>query len=486
MKSKNRNKTIIIFLKKYYLPILILLFFTICYTLLSVIKHYSYLSGYDLSVIDQAIWKYSQFKIPITTTHVYYDTPIYFDHLELIFLLIAPLYRIFDTVYVLIILQVAAVISSAVAIYLLATRYKITTFLKNCILISYLSFFGIQHAIWSDVHSLVFGVGFLSFFLLFLDAKKTKLTFLFLILSIISKEDIGLLAFLFSLVYFFIRRDKLSLATGIISALYLLVVFFIYFPTVLPNGYRFSEGKGLLSDVNPYYLIDSNEKRKTFFYSFGWFGFIPLLAPLYLIPFLGDLTHYFVIGHAAIRTEGIFLHYRSSIALLLSWPLIISISKFKKLNNKYIGLYLLFFAIIFQYYLHLPLSYLTKKYFWSIPPETKNINKIIKFLPVTASVVTQNNIAVHLTHRDQIYTLFPSLRDFKYNSPCALSTCRWFRVGGDPEFLLIDTGPTWNSLHYLGSRDDFMNGITNLEKNGNIKPIKEIGTSKLYKIVRKI
>lgn len=486
MRSKNLKKIIIIFLKKYYLPILILLFFFTCYTLLSVIKHYSYLSGYDLSVIDQAIWKYSHFKTPITTTHVYFDTPVYYDHLELIFLLIAPLYRIFDTVYTLIILQVIAVILSGIAVYLLATKYKINPFLKNCILISYLSFFGIQHAIWSDVHSLVFGIGFLSFFLLFLDAKKTKLTLLFLLLSIISKEDIGLLAFLISLVYFIHRRDKLSFITGVGSALYLLGVFYFYFPSILPNGYRFSEGKGLLSDVNPYYLIDSIEKKKTIFYSLGWFGFLPLISPLYVIPFIGDLAHYFIIGHAAIRTEGIFLHYRSSISLLLTWPLIISISRFKKLNNKYVGLYLIFFAAIFQYYLHLPLSYLTKKYFWNIPPETKNINKIIKYLPATSSVTTQNNIAVHLTHRDQIYTLFPSLRDFKKNSPCNLSTCRWFRVGGNPQYLLIDTGPSWNSLHYLGSRDDFMNGIKNLEKNGNIKLFKQIGTSKLYKIVVKI
>lgn len=487
MKSRNKFPfSLGNFIKKNYIPTLILLFFLTCYLLLALIKHYSYLSGYDLSVIDQAIWKYSQFKIPITTTHVYFDTPVYYDHLELIFLLISPLYWLFNTVATLIVLQVFSVIASGVAVYLLAKKYNLNYFLQNCILISYLSFFGLQFAIWSDVHSLVFGVCFLSFFLYLLELKKARLTFIFLILAIISKEDVALLTLLISSIYFITHKDRTAFICIVISSMYLFFIFFFYFPQVLPNGYRFAGNKGLLGDINPSYLIDSIDKQKTFLYSLGWFGFIPLLSPLHLIPFLGDLAHYFVIGRVAIRTDGIFLHYRSSVGLLLVWPTIIAISKIKKLNNAYTGLYLLLFAAFFQYYLHLPLSYLSKKYFWSIPPETKNINRIIKLIPKNASVVTQNNIAVHLTHRDEIYTLFPYLRDFKNSSPCGLSTCRWFRVGGNPKYLLIDTGSSWNSLHFLGSRDDFMNGIVNLEKNQNISIIKQIGTSKLYKINRKI
>ena len=111
---------------------------------------------------------------------------------------------------------------------------------------------------------------------------------------------------------------------------------------------------------------------------------------------------------------------------------------------------------------------------------------MIKLVPGDASLVTQINIGAHLAHRKELYTLFPSLRDFKTNSPCGTSTCRWFRVGGNPKYLLIDSGSIWNSLHYLGSRDDFMNGITNMERNKNITLIKKKGTTKLYKILNKI
>jgi hypothetical protein len=111
---------------------------------------------------------------------------------------------------------------------------------------------------------------------------------------------------------------------------------------------------------------------------------------------------------------------------------------------------------------------------------------VIQKLPSNASVVTQNNIASHIAHRDYIYTLFPYLKDFNEDSPCGVKTCKWFRVGGNPEYLLIDTGATWNILHYLTQREEFFEAINNLEKNGNIKLVEQKETTKLYKINKKI
>ncbi len=480
-------KNIFVFCRKNYPAILILLFFFICYSILPIVKHFHYLSGYDLSVIDQATWKYAHFKNPISTTHVYFDTPIYFDHVEIIFLLIAPLYWIFDTVLTLIALQTVAVISSGFAVYLLAKHYKLKTIVSNALLITYLSFYGIQFAIWSDVHSIVFGIAFLSWFLYFLTKRNALYTYIFLILAITSKEDVALLTLLISTIIFITQKNKTSLISAGISVTYLLVIFLIFFPMVLKGGYRFANPHGILSDINIFYFVNTPDKQKAIFYSFASFGFLPLLAPFYLIPFVADLGHYFVLGNAVVSSaQGLFAHYRSSVALLLSWPTIIAISKIKKLNSIGIALYLIVCAFAVQYILHLPLSYLSKSWFWSTPPEVNSINKIVSQISPSATIVTQNNIAVHLAHRDELFTLFPYFRDFKSNSPCKVKTCRWFRVGGNPQYLLIDTGPSWNILHLLATREDFSEAIGNLEKNGNIKLIKTENTTKLFKIIKKI
>ena len=473
-------------LTKFLLPGVILLIFASCYLILSLIKHNHFMSGYDLAIIDQAIWKYANFKNPITTSHVFFDTTIYSDHLEIVFLLIAPFYRIFDTVNFLIVLQVAAIISSGVAVYMIAQFHKLNKFISLCILTSYLSFFGIQFSIWSDVHSLLFALTFMSWFIYFLTIEKNRPALLFLVLSVISKEDVAFLTLLIALVFYLSKRTRASLISVILSGIYLAFIFFVYFPNIGPDGYRFFQNENPLSELNPLYLVNTLDKQKTFLYSFGWFGFVPLLSLLYTFPFFGDIAHYFVAGNGLTRTEGIFLHYRSTTALFMVWPTIIAIKKLKFLNKWYFGLYLLISAGFFQYYLHLPLSYLSKSWFWKEEVEVSNIKSVLRQIPKDSSIVTQNNIAPHLSHRDYIYTLFPSQKDFSNNSPCQSLSCNWFRVGGKPKLLLIDKGSSWNIIQLLGSREDFYKGVENLEKNGNIKLLKKNGTTYLYKIVKNI
>src|SRR3989344_8013371 len=98
----------------------ICLAFFLSYLTLSVIKHNHYLSGYDLAIMDHGIWQYSQFKIPISTSHVYFDKPILYDHIELIFILIAPIFWLINSVKVLLFLQAFSVAISGIAVYLIS------------------------------------------------------------------------------------------------------------------------------------------------------------------------------------------------------------------------------------------------------------------------------------------------------------------------------------------------------------------------------
>lgn len=471
--------------KANYIALFIGIIFFIAYLTLSLVKHAHFLTGYDLSVDNQIIWEYSRFLAPISSVHAYAFTSVLWDHIELIYILIAPFYWILPDARMLLILQVIVFTLSAIPIFLLCKKYKINIFISYAILISYLTFYGVQNALYSDAHSLVFATSFLAFFIYFLDINKKWPTILFFVLAITSKEDIALLTFLIAFVYFFLGRKKIAIALITMSFIYLFAIFFVYFPHFTP-GYRFANNSGLLSNINFFNFFNTEQKREVILYSLSSFGFLPLLNPLSLIPFVGDLGHYFILGNDTVTSaQSIFLHYRISDALLLVWPTILVIGKYRKLNHKYLALYILFFAFLCTYLLHSPLTYLTKNWFWTEPSGVKNINQILEYLPKDAYVATQTNIAPHISNRKLIVTVWGDSRNFAENSPCGQSKCQWFKWAGNPKYLVVDISPEWNIINLLANRPDFIAGLNNMEKFGVIKKYKQVGTSTIYAIEKK-
>lgn len=381
---------------------------------------------------------------------------------------------------------------SGIPIYLLAKHKKLPNILSLSLLISYLSFYGIQNALWSDVHSLAFAGAFLPWFIYFLYKNEKTGIFISLALALLCKEDIGLLTFFIGLVYFVTTRSKIALVTMAVSALYAASIFFVYFPYFTQDGYRYAAKGGMFSDIKISYLYDSTDKLQVYFYSLGWFGFVPLLVPFYLLPAFADISHYFILGHAVVTSaQGLFMHYRVSLAVLLVWPTIIGISKIlssrykRYLNAKILTAYVLVCAIIFQYLLHAPLSYLSKQWFWTKPKSVDNINYLLKDLPPDAPVVSQNNITPHIAHRDNIFTLWPETKSFAENSPYGKTECRWLRWVGKPEYLVIDTSKDWDIRHFLANREEYIEGLQNLEKAGVIRKDKQQGEAIIYKILKK-
>ena len=216
--------------KSNYVALLISIIFLIGYLTLSLVKHAHFLTGYDLSVDNQVIWEYSRFLSPISTVHAYAFTPVFWDHVEFIYVLIAPFYWLLADARMFLVLQVIVFILSAIPIFLLCKKYKINNFISYAILISYFTFYGVQNALYSDAHSLVFATSFLAFFIYFLDINRKWPTILFFVLAITSKEDIAFLTFLISFVYLFINRKKFAIFLMTASVMYLFAIFFVYFP----------------------------------------------------------------------------------------------------------------------------------------------------------------------------------------------------------------------------------------------------------------
>lgn len=467
-------------------PLLICLLFFFAYSIISVVRHLHFGSyGFDMGITDQMVWNWSNFRIPINTIYQHPFTSAFTDHIEFIYPLIAPIYKLFSSPLTLVVLQAFVVTFSGIPVYLLAKNKKLKTSVCYTLLISYLMFYGIQNALWFDVHSLSFAAGFLPWFAYFLETKRDKLAVLFFLLSIGAKEDIALFTLLISFIYFVTSKRKINIVFILLSLAYLFAIFYIYFPHFTVDGYRFINQGGMFSNLNPSYFFDTPDKINVTLYGLLSYGFLPLLAPLYLLPGAADLTHYFILGHSVPTAQTFFMHYRVTLSFFLVWPTIFAISRFKKyLNNNFIAFYLLIAAIFCQYALHLPLSYLTKKWFWTTPSSVAAINKTIKEIPQNSSLVSQNNITPHVSKRNEIFTLWPEIKNFKSNSPCGKADCDWFRWAGNPEFLIVDTAPDWDIRHFLTNRDNFIQGINNLKNAGVIKEYKINGTTTLYKILK--
>lgn len=475
---------------QYHLPwkaLLLIALFSVAYVTLSIVKHNHFLSGYDLAVSDQVMWKYAYLHNPITTIHAYPFTYMMADHVEFIYIFLAPLFWIWNDVRALILAQSLFFCLSGIPMYLLARKKGVNEFLSLTLLFSYLFFFGVQNALWNDVHSNVFGTAAIAWLLYFVEIKNLRATAVSFFIAITSKEDMALLTFAIGIVYFLTGKKTTALFLAGASLLYLFVVFVVYFPHFTPQGYRFAGHESLLQTINPLYFADTVSKRQIIVYSLGWFGFLPLLVPLYLLPWLADLFHFFVIGRGVESASEIFLHYRVSLAPLLLWPTIIVFGKWKKLQHPIVVIYLLLCAFAIQYTLHLPLSYLTKSWFWHESPSVVSINHMISYLPKDASVVSQNNITPHIGHRDLIFTLWSDTRDFKAitNSPCGKLQCRWFHWVGNPTYMIVDTSSDWDIRHLLQNRPDYLEALTTFEKLRKIQVVKRDGTTTLYKVVQK-
>lgn len=143
--------------------------------------------------------------------------------------------------------------------------------------------------------------------------------------------------------------------------------------------------------------------------------------------------------------------------------------------------FLLIAAIFWQYRFHFALNKLTKAEYWKEESWMEDTRSLLALVPKEASVATQQNLVPHLSHRKEIYLVFPRQHDIP-GEPCGQSLCWWLDFGGKPEYLVVDTRPNQWLTHILETNENWISAITNMEKVGRIVLEKEVGGARLYRI----
>ncbi len=461
--------------------ILFLVVLSVLYSTLSIVRHWRFESGgFDLGLYDQAVWLFSKGLPPYNTVK---ERVIFGDHLVLTLPFFGILFYLWDNVRILLIAQAWIITFSALPIFFIAKKRLNSSFAAVIVAIMYSLFYGIQYGVYFDFHPIIIGVALLSWLAYFWEAGKKKLFWITLVVSLLTQENMGLAVACLAAILFF-RKEfrKRAAMVAIIGTSFSLVaseiitrfspVGFQYWPQ-FPNG-----------PVDAFIrLFDSAEKRQVWLYSYSAFSFLPLFSPGSLIAVLLDLSQYFVTGPEFSRMWSPYMHHRAILAPFLALGTIdvLAFLKYKNVSIAPVVVGILCMSLLLQYVFHLPLNKLTKAEYWKNEPWMEDTRTLISLVPGEASVATQQNLVPHMSHRKEIYLVWPRQHDIS-GEPCGQSLCWWLDFGGRPEYLVVDTRPNQWLTQILESNENWQSAIRNMEKMGAISLEKQVGEAKLYKI----
>ena len=107
----------------------------------------------------------------------------------------------------------------------------------------------------------------------------------------------------------------------------------------------------------------------------------------------------------------------------------------------------------------------------------KDDEKLFDQIPKDASIATAQDLIPHLSHRKEIYLIYPRVGDKKN-----CKNCWWLDFTGKPQYLVVDLHPNQWLTQLLESNENFQNAVKNMIKAEKITKIRNIGYAYIYKI----
>ncbi len=174
---------------------------TVFLVISALLQHCALGTGYDLGIYDQTLWNLAHGRIWMTT--LVYETGGFYDHFEPILALLVPLYWLWADVRVLLIVQSLALGLGALPIYLYARhRFKLWEHgnaLALVIAAVYLAYPAMHNANLNDFHEVSLLPPLLGFALYGLLTGRPRVTWVFLALCLMVKEDFSVTFLMFGL-----------------------------------------------------------------------------------------------------------------------------------------------------------------------------------------------------------------------------------------------------------------------------------------------
>ncbi len=319
-------------------PLALIILDGVMLSCLSIHKHDSINSHTDLAIFDNVMWNTIHGRLLYSSL---LQRNFLGEHVSPILLLLTPVYRVFPSARALLIVQSFALAASALPIYWLA-KEKLESRAALVLLVVYFFNRAILGAAFFDFHEIAFAVPLLAFALYYCEHRRDLLFVSALVAAMLCKEEVALIVAAFG-VYIWLRRGRSPLAVWLIAIG--MLVFFVDYNLVLPYfrgrpgpyadrySYLGPSVPGILWNLirHPIYVIVhifTPAKLGYLCVLFGSVAFLPLLAPVHLIPILPTFVRIVLSG---LPPEfSLEFHYSALMAPFLFVASIYSIERLSK------------------------------------------------------------------------------------------------------------------------------------------------------------
>jgi len=364
------------------------------------------------------------------------------EHVDPTILLALPLYILWPSPKSLMLFQSLALILAIIPLYKISFIKLKNKWLSTLVVFTFLFNPAVGNLLVSDFHAVTLSVLFILLAYYFILKKHNLYYMLFFILAILSKENVALSFIPFSLIIFFVYKNKkMGIATFLISIIWSYISFAILIPFFrvdqdslhasfdLAYGYLGSSyiqvaQNLILNPQNTFSILTQTERLKYFTHTLSLYGFLPLLSFPYIILILPEL---FLKGLSNIYSMHT-LNYQYT-AIVTPLLLITTINFIKKLSKYFKLQFILLICIaLFNLYYSFFLNNITLQFLknslitkHSNYTTNNNVNPvstrftstpytIVKMIPDKQSVSAPNFMGAHLSQRQNI-AMYPA----KYN-----------------------------------------------------------------------
>ncbi len=337
-----------------------------------------YASYYDLGIMNQTVYNTYQSIKQKNLSHIFELTdPDSSEqikrmaiHNDILLAAFAPLYFIYAGPETLLVAQSVILGLGAWAIFKITQtvfqKNKYKDWLSLIFAVSYLFYTPMQRANVFDFHAVTLATTLLLFMFYFFLIKKYRLSFLFFILSILSKEQVALTTAFFGLYALSSRKSPLfSLTIITISIVWFVLSVSVIIPYFRGHhhfalGYYGDFGDSPISIItgiinNPYSLAKYLFRWDTlryFFFLLGPLAFLPLLSPAQLLIALPEFAINLFSNNWNMRN--IIFHYTSVIQPFIFISAVYGVNTLLQVKKseslKVIGTIILIFSLLFSYF----------------------------------------------------------------------------------------------------------------------------------------